>query len=310
MSKRMEIPVEAGVAGKYRIRVGKAGRPPRVDTGWFENLITDAGLNLMGSNSYLDACQVGSGTNTPNVADTSLQSFVAGTNAVTSSVASAQSTAPYYAARTKTFRFGEGAAAGNLSEVGIGTATTGGTLFSRALITDGSGTPTTITVLADEFLDVSYQVQLVPPTSDTVITVTDTGPAGTAHTVTIRASNVTSNSDNTGWNISGTAVRLTSNGGVQAFDGTIGDITTDPAGSMIGSGSDSTDAYANGSLERTGTHSQPLDSGNAVGGIKAFAMAWTSAGAWQAGFDPAILKTSSDVLTMGVKVSWTRTTAL
>src|SRR6056297_3576288 len=192
MSKQMQLKAKVGVAGRYRLRVGKRGQAPRIDTGWFDNIITDAGLNLMGGAGYMDSCQVGSGSTTPTVGDTALVTYVAGTGTIQEETKTAEASAPYYGSTTTTYRFAEGDAAGNLSEVGIGTATSGGTLFSRALITDGGGSPTSITVLADEFLDVTYQIQIVPPTGDiTVADVTDSGPAGTVHSITLRACAVT-----------------------------------------------------------------------------------------------------------------------
>ena len=306
--EKMVLHAKVGVAGKYRLRVGKRGQEPRIDTGWFDNIITDAGLNFAGGNSgWLNACQVGSGTTAPTAGDTSLVSFVAGTSATESDTGTAEATAPYYTSRTKTFRFAEGDAAGNLSEVGIGNAATAGTLFSRALITDGSGTATTITVLADEFLDVTYQLQLVPPTSDTTFNVTDSGPDGTVHAVTLRASMVTSNpNNNVSWRADGAQPTLLQGA---AFDGAIGDVTQAPSGSTSG-GAKTTDAYVNNSLERTGSIAFGLNAGNFGAGLKSLQFGFPLGGVWQAEFDPVIPKTSTKTLNFDVKVSWTRTTAL
>src|SRR5699024_10490997 len=52
-------------------------------------------------------------------------------------------------------QFGKGDAAGNLSKVAIGKSSTD--MFAIALIKDGSGNPTTITVTSIEFLTVTYQ---------------------------------------------------------------------------------------------------------------------------------------------------------
>lgn len=310
----------AGVAGKYRLRTGRrdadGNEITTYDSGWFDNIITDAGLNLMGGDGYMQACQVGSGSTTPDVGDTALASFVAGTTDRETTVEAVQGSAPYYASITLTYRFAEGDAAGNLSEVGIGTDVTGGTLFSRALITDGGGSPTSITVLADEFLDVTYQLQLVPPTTDSTFNVTDSGPAGTVHAVTLRAANVTSSNVSAGaWRApvatgaSNGAVELTANA-LEVTNGAIGAITEKPAGSRDLSGTAVADDYVGSSLEATGTLTFDLSVGNLSGGIQSVVFQFIGAGTWQAEFDPVIPKTSTETLTIDVEVSWTRTTAL
>jgi len=312
MNKRAQLKVKAGVAGKYRLRVGREGEAPRIDTGWFDNLVTDAGLNYMGGNAnWLDACQVGTDNTTPANADTALGAYVAGTTTQTDVTRAAQGSAPYYGSTTITYRFPSGTFAGEaLAEVGIGTASSGGTLFSRALITDGGGSPTTVTVLADEFLDVTYQIQIVPPTGDiTVSDVTDSGPAGTVHSITLRASEVTTFGS---WEvgINGDQVALVAGNTLKAYDGAIGAITTDPAGTSEIITSISNDAYSNLSLERTASISFDLDDANFGTGLKSIKFKFDSGGSWQAEFDPVISKTATDTLSIDVSVSWTRTTAL
>lgn len=311
----VNLKATAGVAGKYRLRVGKRGQEPRIDTGWFDNLITDTGLNLRGSSNFLVACHVGSGTAAPAVTDSSLSSFVAGTDTKQNTNTGTQSTAPYYGRVTITWRFAEGAAAGNISEVGVGVgALSSDALFSRALVTDGAGSPTTITVLADEFLDVTYELQIVPPTTDTTFNLTDAGPAGTVHSVTLRAAGVTINDWRGGWGLSGNSTSVGLAGSTNSpavFDGVIQAITdANPAGIRDRAPSVTGDAYANASLERTGTATWGLDDGNFTSGVKSVGFVFENGGRWQAEFDPVIPKTSSDTLAIGFQVSWTRTTAL
>jgi hypothetical protein len=311
----LQLKATVGVAGRYRLRVGKPGQKPRVDTGWFDNLITDAGLNAMGSDGYMNACQVGNGNTAPVNGNTAMESFLAGTTTKNSNTVSAESSSPWYGARTVTYRFAAGEAEGNVSEVGIATAATGGTLFSRALVVDGE-TPVTITVLPDEFLDVTYQLQWVPPTSDVVTTVVDSGPAGTSHTVRLRACEVdTVDTGGTqGW--TGNATSTTS-GAVElstsplanrAYNGSIGAIDESPAGSADNSASATNDAYVDTSLEKTGSITFGLNDANFD--ITAIKFYFRNGGTWQAGFSPAIPKDNTKTLTIGVSVSWTRTTAL
>ena len=312
---KLTLPVRCGLAGRFRLQVRKASGAVRYDTGWFDNLITNQGLNQMGTGGYLTACQVGSGSTSPAFTDTALGSYVAGTSTIQSSAGSASSTTPYVIKRTNTYRFGEGAAAGNLSEVGVGTTTTTGNLFSRALITDSNGDPTTITVLANEFLDVTYQLQMIPPTGDTSVDVTDSGPAGTVHTFTIRAADVTTFASNSfsGWFISPFGSSLTSgvnDNAVDVYDGAIGAITESPSGTRGGATSASSPAYVDGSLEvDLGADFDTTAANFDISAVR-FNFARSSGGSWQAGISPVIPKTNVDSLSLGFQLSWTRTTAL
>ncbi|GAG45715.1 unnamed protein product, partial [marine sediment metagenome] len=105
----------------------------------------------------------------------------------------AQGAEPYYGSQTRTWRFDEGDAAGILAEAGIGRGNCnidGSDLWSRALIKDGAGDPTTIEVTANEWLDVSYQLRLYPGHL-----IDDTGSvliSGQSHDYVMRSSLVTS----------------------------------------------------------------------------------------------------------------------
>ncbi|MGH8037090.1 MAG: hypothetical protein ACREPD_05045 [Stenotrophomonas sp.] len=167
-----------GVAGYYKIEAFRADADGneipgsrRVAADWFPNLITNAGLNACLANNttdFIQTCQVGSGSTTPAFTDTALVAMVASSSTEQAHLVGFSSSAPYYGWRRLTVRFATGVAAGNLSEVGM----FGGSLmYSRALIVDGGGSPTTITVLSDEILDVTYEVRSYVPTADAVFTV-------------------------------------------------------------------------------------------------------------------------------------------
>ena len=155
---------ETQCAGWFKIEATRPDGTRRVLADWFPNLILNGGLDRMGANpDYLSWCQVGSGSTAPVAAQTALVNRIAGTSTQQNNVSGAQASAPYYGWYRRTYRFAQGVAAGNLSEVGVGWATSG-SLFSRALILDGGGSPTTITVLSDEVLDVTYELRRYPGT--------------------------------------------------------------------------------------------------------------------------------------------------
>lgn len=158
------------VRGLFRLVVRKETDDSEVlDTGWFENLITNSGMNAIAASSVMNGATVGSGTTPESVNDVALSNYVARTSdwapsgQPTVSIGSAVS--PYYQKCVATWRFPVGAATGNLSEVGVihtFTAPANWPLWSRTLIKDSSGSPITITVLADEYLDVMYEARVYP----------------------------------------------------------------------------------------------------------------------------------------------------
>jgi len=301
--KELVLPFRVGMRGFYRMRVLRPDGRVRLDTGWFDNLITDYGLNAKGTKKQHDYCHVGSGNTDPAVGDTTLETWIASTNTTQATSEGAQASTPYYGWFRKTFRFAEGAAEGNIAEVGI--AENGGatdSLFSRALVVDGTGTPTTITVLSDEVLDVEYEIRLYPPTSDGSFTVS-------GHTVTTRASEVTKAAH---WG--GQAILRDADWQGEGFsndqyvaDGEIGTITQEPSGSSDGRSSWSALVYSNNSLEREIEVFWGLNDGNFAGGVKSCRFATNgNLGSFQAEFDPVIDKDDTKELTIGMKVGWGR----
>lgn len=110
------------------------------------------------SDSLLTNCLVGTGTGAPLVTDTELQSPLATSpNGVRQSGTYSYDSGADEITTTTVMRytFALGAVVGNLSEIGIRPSSVSN-LFSRALIVDGSGDPTTITVTADDQLIVDY----------------------------------------------------------------------------------------------------------------------------------------------------------
>jgi hypothetical protein len=312
-----ETSVITGMSGRFileKLKVDARGVPieaSRIRVAEFDNLILNAGLNRIGTNGdWLSAVQVGSGTTPPAVTDTGMQSFIAGTTTIQATSVAAQPSPPYYTTRSVTQRFAAGAAAGNISEVGIGWAATGSTLFSRALVVDGGGVPTTITVLSDEVLDVTYQLRNYPPASDVTgsITITGVGTVGT----TIRAAEVT-NANSWGLGQSGAIGGFSTRSGEHdAYSGAIGAVTGVPSGTS-GAGSAVNAAYSSGSFKRDATITWPLNNAN-FGGINSVRLELEAIGssgtfgAIQIGFGTTIAKNATNTFTLNASHVWARRT--
>jgi hypothetical protein len=189
------------IRGRYRLRASLEDGTVTKDTGWFDNLILDQGLNQIGQSTnsgvsfgepilWAVGC-VGTGTTAPTTADTQLEAWLASAGNYSGYTRTWVTGAEPYWKCIHTFRFGTGAAAGNLTEVGVGDTHYDGTgLFSRALIVDGGGSPTTLTVTASEILDLTYEFRVYPDTT-TRIQVLNIG--GTDYTFTWDLYNPSSN---------------------------------------------------------------------------------------------------------------------
>ena len=298
------ITVSAGVKGWLKLEAMRPDGRRRLLADWFPNLVTNVGLNRIGQGSYLTACIVGNDNTAPNVLDTWLFGYIAGTSTRQADTYGARSTAPYYGWKRITYRFAMGAATGNIAEVGIASQTTiSGVLFSRALVLDELGAPTTVTVLSDEVLDVTYELRLYPTLTDTTGTMTISG-SGT-HDYVCRAASVTSSS----WGVwLGNVANLDPNSGsgLSIRNGAIGAITSSPSGSSA-SADVSNYTYGNNNLYRDGIGSYGLNSGNLSGGVKSVYFT-TSLGLYQYELTPNVMKDATKTLSLVNRISWNRYT--
>lgn len=298
-----------GITGEYRF-ITHGGARGTIDHGTSKNMILDSGIDaLLGlGRSGPDRCWVG----TSNAAVASTQTDLQGTKVLMSAVQSTLSSLyvagpPPYVECTRTYRFNTGVATGTWAEVGTGwNDGTGQARFSRALIL-----PSTVTVLADEQLDVVFTVRFYPSTTDVTGTVTlegtptdytarfacwNSGSTGNFFWITapmvltgsIYASSNTANLDLIG----ATGITLGSSGTNNGSDGS----------TMAFQGS-----YTAGSFTRTVRVTWPLNAAN-VGGVRKIAAAVPNVGNFglQAVFTPVINKTNTKVLTLDFAISITR----
>lgn len=295
------IAVRPRFTGHFKLEaVGLDGRVRHLAE--FDNLITTLGANMLGgvnSGAIFTTLCVGSGNATPALTDTSLQTLVASTNTTgpASPVLSNSGSSPYYGITTIQWQFPIGGATGNLSEVGVGFSTTA--LFSRALIVDNVGSPTTITVLSTEALYVTYTLRQYVPLTDVTGNVTLNA---ISYAYTLRAMNATAAF---AWALFNGGDNPTLQNSA-AYSGTIGAITGSPSGTASNASTLSTSAYSSGSFVRDVSATWGLTQGN-VGGIGAISLVFggsQSRGDYQIGFSPVIPKDSSHVLTMNFRLSW------
>lgn len=343
--KGTEFPKGSGIIYETpgtRRKLGRAVHP---------NLITNNGLDWYGayrtgsgwsaslgttSNRYYQAnyCHVGTGTATPSVSDTALASFTAGAawNAGLGLGSYwAQGSPPYYGSHRHWYRFNAGFAGGavNLNEVGVGFTITTGNLTARALTVNGSGVPTTVTVLADEYLDVYYTRRNYPGliADESLGTYSEQSGTvdidGTTYNYTMRPIAVTNND----WGQSSErALGFTGpdgfgtgsyQKGLVVFDQTTAHVaitsthmTGSYAASYNGVGDDyGMGSYTTGTYTRTIWYKAGIDSCNVnqggVYGFKGFKI-MSSLGTYQVLLDGVVPKTSTKVYTYYHQWTWAR----
>jgi len=312
------------LGGRFRLVTSKDSECKQVveDTGFFDNLITNTGMNRVGevttnqinnAQSFSLLCGrfvVGSGSATPQFTDTALQNPVA---FASSDVVLDNESSNYdrgWFEMTVRHQFGQGQATGNLSEIGIQHTSMSGPLWSRALILDGQGNPTTITVLPGDFLTCYYTLRIMIPKVDAVFNIdVDYDEDGIVPTVvTGRPLNANSSVPSQGWGLQTAAISGSgSRAGLQFYTGGLAAPTAiNPLGSVATSvtGDFSTIPYVADSFERYVTRTNGLNEHNSqeLRTAKLYALM----GAWQIEFDPPLQKDNTQTMQMTFGYSWAR----
>lgn len=317
----IELP-QIGFQGQFRCVVSSDPEMQDIkeDTGFFTNLITDVGMNRFGTaiyngydssgiSNFQHTCGrivVGSGSKTPEYSDTALQSPVAMAPGSVELVSASSSYEDGYMELSVRQQFGQGQAAGNLSEIGIQHSSLSGPLWSRALILDGSGNPTTITVLEMDFLTCYYTIRLMIPKEDAVFsTNVDVDGVLIPTTVTIRPNSANSSSPTDGWGFS-PALQASTWGSLRFYSGGLSAPTAlSPLGTHVGSSnSKSLLPYVPDSFELYMKVSAGLNTLNSDTLQTAVVPFLT--GAWQVHFDPPLQKNNTQTAEFTFGTSWAR----
>ncbi len=310
---KIDYECRSEAAGFFKLEVfdAKTGRKTK-QTPWFKNLITNTGLNQMATHlsttslAPFSYCHVGTGSAAPSFSDTALSTWVAASSSVTGISGGAQSSTPYYIHIRRRFNFGEGDAAGILAEVGIGPSSSNETLTSRALIVDELGDPTTIQILSNEFLRVTYEFRIYIPTTDLSDSLTIDGIATDWVARALAVTTYTTLANASGWGFNGARV---ANIAPRVADDDIGDLD-DPYSAMpsvtVPVAGWTVDAYVTDSHEVTASFLVDLEAANDMTiRVFRFRLGW---GSWQISFDPGIAKDNTIRITFNVKHTWSRRT--
>lgn len=300
--------------GRYRLQVFHGDTDILLhDTGWFDNLITNNGMNLICTGVGYGVAVVGSGNTAPQVTDTSLQSLLAtSTGNPTMAFGVQTSVLPYYGWERRAYTFGIGAVQGTIAEVGMGASS--GNLFSRALLTGLDGNTTTLTLGGIDRLVLTYEVRQYIDVDDHTYTIDING---------VSTSSLTRPAVITGAGLAGryywspstyNGLFITSGGMTYAYYGGtapfVGPITGVPSGTGDMQSSYGNSAYTPGSFYRDMYSVFDTTKGNKTyTAYRYFANSGNgngSGGAWQFSLEPAVVKTQYQNFRVDFRISWAR----
>ena len=287
--------------GFISLTVGKDINNPRYKTE-FKNLIVDQGLNNAAStaiNALVTKCKVGSSSDIPTTSDTALGQPVGGyTPVVTSTYNHSSGNPVWYTYGRFTYTFPVGAVTGDLREIGFFDSSDN--MFSHALIKDGAGNPTTVTVLADEQLFVTYEVRKYPAETDqTGAFILAINGVDTSFSYVARPALINTTTSANYWHGSH---QLGVDTNIVAYESqTLGSATGTPTGTAV-AGSGTIDTYVAGSFKSTLNCVFDPSVANFTNGIGSMMLC----NGFQVSFNPAIPKNSDRRLILPLSILYSR----
>lgn len=312
-------------AGRYRAKIVRDGAVVK-DTGWFHNVITDQGMDYLGyipgSSQYVQLyCSVGTGNTAPSTSDTTLASQL-NTSPALGNINNHPTNSyvpgpPAYYSTITTYTFPVGGTTGNIAELGVGPLNSPANpmlLFSRALIVDGSGNPTTITVLSNEQLVVYYELRCYIDLTDHSYSCTI---SGVTYSGIWRAA-LTGLTYPVGYSYSyySSSIQYLVDPSISYFNGAIGPVTGGPSGSqgpIAGNYTVTHTPYVAGSYYSTAQVNIPTGECNFSPGLSAgqsrpySGIISAACGPfYQWSISPVIPKTADDLLSQSFSYSWAR----
>lgn len=304
----MESVFNIGLSGRFTLtfRDEKTGKTRSYS---FDNMVLDSGLNRYGSvtttSGHIGGCILSSATGDPIATQTTVSSAHAGSTTLvsTSAAGSNTTTLPYWTKRQWTYRFAAGVGTGDISQIamGWGVAANGTAtgIFSLARVKDANGNPITLTKLADEVLDVRYELQLIVPSTDVTGTVV---LEGQTYNFTMRPA------QSGNWDAY-YPVRYTTGTGL-FYNGTIGSPLNLPSGSSAAGATNTLSSSVAGTFYCNGTISADLAQANLSGGVRSILLQFEGH-KWQIQFSnvvdgTAVTKNSTKIFSLNFRISFGR----
>jgi len=313
-------PLKTKIGGFFRVQLRRKSGSLKYDTGWFHNLITNLGMDLYGrSTGFSDNngaaspsyCCVGTGTSAPSVSDTALVAPLAFKGFSIPTIPSYVAGPPAYSFQSLFWAFPLGSVIGNISEISAGPMATGVgnpslancRAYSRQLILDSLGNPTTISVTSGDQLNTSYQLRLYFDLTDSTTSINISGPGGGTFGGTIRRSQTSSFGPNGVMNPSAPDPPSWGTTVAALYTGPVGTTSSSPGGTSLSASSHTYGIYTPGTFTRT------VDSfwgTTNLGTVQALKVGSNALGFWQANMAPGFAKTGSNTLHINWSMAWAR----
>lgn len=318
------IEIDLGIAGYVTLHKGKLdsrGEPvTREHITTFKNLVLDAGLSRIGTNGdWMDWLHLGSGIQAPHPLQITLQNPTYTGNALapgthtTAGIDNSDPLKPYTWVR-RVFRVSPRGENRTYAEMGVGWNSNN--LFSRTLIKDPQGNPNTISILGDEYLDVTYEARMYIPVDTVVYEVVPTGDDTEPRTITVRGSQVNTWSTLYGWALAGTSLGNSPNrvptsilnnwltsAHNRFFTGGLGGLYQDPEDSIVGTTFNRTSMVRTSPTSATITLTRELPDN--VGMLRTLQIS-QEAYCFQMEFNPPFNKSNEDRFSISYSISWGR----
>lgn len=305
-----ESEVRIGVAGFFSGKAIKPGVGVMREFGQVvpsPNLLTNLGMDALGSGTNFSRMHLGTGTATPDFTDTALTNFGVSITGPYSQ-AGVSGEAPYYGWMRLTWTSAVGGATGSWTEIGISDQITTGNLRSHALILDSGGNPVAFPVLADEQFQGTYEFRVYAPTADSPESIQ---LSGIPYDTITRALNVNLVSGNGRWTPSLTATRglfgtpSSASAGSNVWSGGLVAVTSaNPGGTNLGLRTTTgTSGYTNGNYYIDSFSRWGADAG--VGDIMTVRHVLDT-GSFQIQYNPTITKLTTEEFIHNQRVHWAR----
>lgn len=304
----MNVNLKSTVGGIFKsVEIIRPDGSVRHQLGPFPNLITDEGLDMIAELSdWQSHLKLGTGTTPPAFTDIQLENQVAEATYIGTPGNNRFPSPPYGLYSDIVWTTDPFPAPQVLGELGVGTSSR---LFSRTLIKDSVGDPTTVEVLEGEMVRVNYSCIYYAPENDTTGTASmDIEGVPTEVEWIARASNVSSSTNPT-WNFS--AGHLPPGGSSSSrhrvHTGDIGSVTGRPGGdwAYVSNPSIENEAYEPGTHIRRATIAMGPSTANPGGPIRSILFSF-GVGVYQLQFDPPIPKDNTKTLVLELSHSWGR----
>ena len=303
----INVNFKLALSGEYKIKIiHNDGTVEYTD--WFPNLILNQGLDSLAANSSfggINYCRVGTGSSVPAATQVALDLQIASSAYNSGYLSESNSGSPSYSGLfIYEYTFAQGAVIGSITEIGVGWSSTGSTLFSRSLILDGIGNPTSITLTSVDQLTVYYRLTISPPLTDATGTVVI---AGNTYNWTCRALSVGYYGNFGDAPIPSIASPYQSTAYI-AGSSLASYTATTPVYTASANGNSSVSAgtYTSGTFQQTSVWTAGNSTANLTGGIQVMVFRFGVGGQYvfQMYFDTPITKDNTMIMTLTTLFSW------